>query len=50
MSEKKTGFIGTYTEGAYGGRGIYSFTLDDKTGALEGLTLAAETVNPSYLA
>ncbi|MFP3090512.1 lactonase family protein [Treponema sp. TIM-1] len=50
MSKQATGFIGTYTEGAYGGRGrgIYSFTLDGKT--LEGPVLAAEARNPSYLA
>jgi 6-phosphogluconolactonase len=50
MSAKAAGFIGTYTEGAYGGRGrgIYSFTLDGT--ALEGPVLVVETCNPSYLA
>jgi 6-phosphogluconolactonase len=45
------GFIGTYTEGPLGrAKGIYSFSLDTESGAVEQLALAAECVNPSYLA
>jgi 6-phosphogluconolactonase len=45
------GYIGTYTETAYKGRGkgIYGFSFDEKRGTIEDLFLAAETVNPSYL-
>jgi 6-phosphogluconolactonase len=50
MQNTQTGFIGTFTKGA-GGRadGIYAFTLNAQTGALE-TRVAAETVNPAYLA
>ncbi|MDR2070167.1 MAG: lactonase family protein [Treponema sp.] len=46
-----TGYIGTYTEAAYQGRGrgIYGFTFDDERGTIEDLRLVAETVNPTYL-
>jgi 6-phosphogluconolactonase len=45
------GYIGTYTEPAFGGkaRGIYSFTLNPKSGELKDLRLCAESINPSYL-
>jgi 6-phosphogluconolactonase len=50
MKNTQTGFIGTFTKGA-GGRadGIYAFTLNAQTGALETRVVAA-TVNPAYLA
>jgi len=41
-------FLGTYTHGD--SRGIYRCRLDLGTGRLESLDLAAETVNPSFLA
>lgn len=41
-------FLGTYTR--TDGRGIYSVRLDDRTGALSAPKLAAETVNPSFVA
>src|SRR5665213_3617265 len=41
-------FIGTYTHGA--SRGIYSARLSGATGAVTGLTVAAETGAPTYLA
>jgi len=41
-------FLGTYTRGD--SRGIYRCRLDLGTGRLESLELAAETVNPSFLA
>jgi 6-phosphogluconolactonase len=46
-----SGYIGTYTQGVMGrGAGIYSFKLDTARGKVEDLTLAVESVNPSYLA
>ncbi|GHT98818.1 6-phosphogluconolactonase [Spirochaetia bacterium] len=52
MGKKAVGYIGTYTEAAYAGRGqgIYSFLLDADTGAVERLRLCGKSVNPSYLA
>jgi 6-phosphogluconolactonase len=41
-------YVGTYTGGA--SKGIYAFRLDLASGALSPLGLAAETVNPSFLA
>jgi len=41
-------FIGTYTKGT--SRGIYSVTLDTATGALGAPELAAEALNPTFLA
>ena len=41
-------YIGTYTQ--RGSRGIYRADLDLATGRLESLRLAAEVVNPSFLA
>jgi 6-phosphogluconolactonase len=41
-------YLGTYTSGK--SKGIYTGTLDRQTGQLTGLTLAAETKNPSFLA
>jgi 6-phosphogluconolactonase len=46
------GYIGTYTEAAYNGRGrgIYVFSLDRSRGTLENIHLCAESVNPTYIA
>ncbi|GHV37482.1 hypothetical protein AGMMS49546_05360 [Spirochaetia bacterium] len=45
------GFFGTYTQGVHGrARGIYSFWWNTKTGGIDDISLAAESVNPSYLA
>jgi 6-phosphogluconolactonase len=46
-----TGYIGTYTRGA-GGRsaGIYSFLFDTDSGEVKDLRIAAEAVNPEFLA
>jgi 6-phosphogluconolactonase len=41
-------YVGTYTGG--GSKGIYAFRLDLSSGSLAPLGLAAETVNPSFLA
>ncbi|AEF80067.1 lactonase family protein [Leadbettera azotonutricia] len=44
------GFIGTYTQSSNSkSEGIYSFTLDAKTGEVEDLHLAARADNPSWL-
>jgi 6-phosphogluconolactonase len=42
-------YIGTYTDGGKS-KGIYTFELDPKTGAVTAPKLAAETPNPSFLA
>ena len=41
-------YVGTYTRGA--SKGIYAYRLDDATGKLTPLGLAAETANPSFVA
>jgi 6-phosphogluconolactonase len=41
-------YIGTYTRGA--SKGIYAYKLDDATGKLTPLGLAAETKDPSFVA
>ena len=41
-------YIGTYTKGD--SKGIYAYRLQPKTGKLTSLGLAAETVNPSFVA
>lgn len=43
-------YVGTYTAGTSTSKGIQALRLDRATGALTGLTLAAETENPSFLA
>jgi 6-phosphogluconolactonase len=48
MGSKLKGYIGTYTNGE--SKGIYSFTLDKESGALENVKLAGELENPTYLA
>ncbi|MDR1177025.1 MAG: lactonase family protein [Treponema sp.] len=46
-----SGYIGTYTEGAGGrAKGIYSIEFNSETGVVEDIHLAAEAVNPGYLA
>ncbi|MDR2305136.1 MAG: lactonase family protein [Treponema sp.] len=46
-----SGYIGTYTEGTGGkGKGIYSIAFNSETGVVEDIHLAAEAVNPGYLA
>ncbi|HWE36871.1 MAG TPA: lactonase family protein [Isosphaeraceae bacterium] len=42
-------YIGTYTDGGKS-KGIYTFELDPKTGAVSSPRLAAESPNPSFLA
>ena len=44
----RTVFVGTYTAGTQS-KGIYAFHFDSKTGKLSGGTLAAESLNPSFL-
>nr|WP_297786530.1 lactonase family protein [uncultured Allomuricauda sp.] len=41
-------FVGTYTDGD--SEGIYTYTFDANTGELSNQKLAAELINPSYLA
>lgn len=43
-------YVGTYTENGTGSRGIYAFKLDAATGEVAPLGLAAETINPSFVA
>jgi len=51
FSQKYYLFVGTYTEGdaGKGSKGIYVYTFDAATGAMEPVSTAA-TTNPSYLA
>src|SRR3954471_5933291 len=41
-------YVGTYTRG--GSRGIYAFRFNQSSGKLTSLGVAAETLNPSFLA
>lgn len=43
-------YVGTYTAGTSTSKGIQTLRLNRETGELTGLTLAAETPNPSFLA
>jgi 6-phosphogluconolactonase len=43
-------YVGTYTEGGSESKGIYGYRFDSGTGKLTSIGLAAETVNPSFLA
>lgn len=43
-------FVGTYTPRDGTSRGIYSVRLDPATGALDGVRVAAETSDPTFLA
>src|SRR5947209_4225074 len=47
-AQKYRVYIGTYSTGT--SRGIYQFELDPASGAPTSPTLAAEAVNPSFLA
>lgn len=50
MAEEKRFFIGTYTTGESASKGIYTSVFDDATGRLTEPQLAAEAVNPTFLA
>src|SRR5437868_225872 len=43
-------YVGTYTGAKTGSQGIYRFDFDPATGQLTPAGLAAEAVNPSFLA
>jgi 6-phosphogluconolactonase len=43
-------YIGTYTEEGSESKGIYAYRFDSDTARLDPIGLAAETVNPSFLA
>jgi 6-phosphogluconolactonase len=43
-------YVGTYTEGGSDSKGIYAYRFDAENGKLTSIGLAAETVNPSFLA
>src|SRR5579863_4131119 len=43
-------YVGTYTEEGSTSRGIYAYRFDSNTGEVTSLGLAAQTVNPSFLA
>ncbi|QQO10165.1 lactonase family protein [Breznakiella homolactica] len=49
--KKTAGYLGAYTEDSYSGKaeGIYTFTFDTDTGEAGSFSLAARSVNPSYL-
>jgi 6-phosphogluconolactonase len=43
-------YVGTYTEQGSESKGIYGYRFDSATGRLAPLGLAAETINPSFMA
>jgi 6-phosphogluconolactonase len=43
-------YVGTYTEDGSASKGIYAYRFDRSTGAIASLGLAAQTINPSFLA
>ena len=43
-------YVGTYTQEGSTSKGIYAYRYDAKTGKVASLGLAAETINPSFLA
>ena len=43
-------YIGTYTEKGSASKGIYAYRFDSATARLTAIGLAAETINPSFLA
>ncbi len=43
-------YVGTYTEDGSESKGIYGYRFDSATGQLTSIGLAAETINPSFLA
>jgi 6-phosphogluconolactonase len=51
MKSAISGYIGAFTHGRNGrARGIYYFEMDGETGCVEELRLAAQAVNPAWLA
>lgn len=50
VAKERLVWFGTYTGAPPQGQGIYVARFDDETGVLEAPVLAAELVNPSYLA
>jgi len=49
-ADKYLVYVGTYTEPQSHSKGIYAYRYDTSSGKLNSLGLAAETVNPSFLA
>src|SRR6202166_240302 len=43
-------YVGTYTQDGSESKGIYAYRFDSDTGQLFSVGLAAETINPSFLA
>lgn len=43
-------YVGTYTEEGSASKGIYAYRFDSRTGEITALGLAAQSVNPSFLA
>src|ERR1700736_2119303 len=43
-------YVGTYTEDGSKSKGIYAYRFDADTGQISSLGLAAETINPSFVA
>jgi 6-phosphogluconolactonase len=43
-------YVGTYTEEGSTSKGIYAYRFDSETAELTSLGLAAQTVNPSFIA
>jgi 6-phosphogluconolactonase len=43
-------YVGTYTEEGSASKGIYAYRFDSDTGKVTSIGLAAETINPSFLA
>jgi 6-phosphogluconolactonase len=43
-------YVGTYTEGGSTSKGIYAYRYDPKSAKLTSIGLAAQTINPSFLA
>ena len=43
-------YVGTYTEGGSASKGIYVYRFDAKSGKLTSIGLAAQTINPSFVA
>lgn len=49
-AHKYLAYVGTYTEGQSRSKGIYVYRYDPQAGTFESLGVAAETVNPSFMA
>src|ERR1700733_6362612 len=43
-------YVGTYTEEGSKSKGIYAYRFDPESGQITSLDLAAETINPSFVA